>query len=92
MINGASRKGRHFWNKGNLGGPAVDGLNGYANQFDGKLEFLRGYVAAAGGSKRSISWTSLSDFKYFSANPRVSRFFSTEPPNKKGKTPVFIFL
>ncbi|KAL8525676.1 hypothetical protein ACS0TY_015062 [Phlomoides rotata] len=82
VINGAI-KGRYFLNKDNLGAPTLDALNGHVNEFDGKLEFLRGYVAAAGGSKRSISPTSLSDFKYFAANPIISRFFSSESPKKK---------
>lgn len=92
MINGAS-KGRYFlWNKNNFGAPNVNSSNGYFNRFDGKLEFLRGYVAAVGASKGSGYWASLSDFNFFAANPRISRFFSSGAPKKKSKRPCVLFF
>ncbi|KAH6810489.1 FTSH protease 10 [Perilla frutescens var. frutescens] len=82
-INGAS-KGRTFiWNKENLGAPSLDNLNGYLNQFDGKLEFLRGYLAAVGANKGSLFRASLSDFKYLGGTPGMTRFFSSKAPKKK---------
>lgn len=83
VINGAG-KGRTFiWNQEYLGAPSLDSLNGYLNQFDGKFEFLRGYLAAAGANKGSGFRDSLSDFKYLAGNPGMVRFFSSKSPKKK---------
>ncbi|KAK6145303.1 hypothetical protein DH2020_022123 [Rehmannia glutinosa] len=83
VINGAS-KGRCFlWSKDKFEASNVNSLNGHMSQFDGKLEFLRGYLATVGAGKRSLSGSYLSDFNYFTVHPRISRFFSTEAPKKK---------
>ncbi|KAI3461569.1 hypothetical protein Pfo_018232 [Paulownia fortunei] len=83
VINGTS-KGRYFlWNKDNFGASSVNSLKGNINQFDGKLEFLRGYLATVGAIERYVSRAYSSDSNYFTANPRISRFFSTEAPKKK---------
>lgn len=85
MINGAS-KGRGFGlNKGSSGAPSLGSLNGYLNQCEGKLEFLRGYLAAAGAHRGSAFRSSLSDFKYIAGNPGSYRFFSSKAPKKKSK-------
>ncbi|XP_057772410.1 ATP-dependent zinc metalloprotease FTSH 8, mitochondrial-like isoform X2 [Salvia miltiorrhiza] len=68
VVNGAS-KGRAFiWNKVSL---------------NGKLEFMRGFLAAAGANKGSISRASLSDLKYIAGYPGIYRFFCSKPPKKK---------
>ncbi|KAK4441107.1 ATP-dependent zinc metalloprotease FTSH 8, mitochondrial [Sesamum alatum] len=82
-INGAS-KGRSFtWNKENIGSTNVNSMSGSVNQFDGNQGFVRGYLAAVGGSKGSLPRGYLSDFSYFTANPRIRRFYSSEAPKKK---------
>ncbi|KAL3620109.1 hypothetical protein CASFOL_035021 [Castilleja foliolosa] len=68
VINGANR-GRSL-------------LNGNSKQIDGNLMFIRGYLSTIGASKRPISRTFLSDFNHSTANPKISRFFSTQAPKK----------
>ncbi|KAK9280405.1 hypothetical protein L1049_014094 [Liquidambar formosana] len=63
-----------------LRGPHV---NAYLGGFDGKLGFLRGYLAAIGVHKEFVSQGYLSDLNYVLANPRLRRFFSSEAPKKK---------
>ncbi|KAG6417563.1 hypothetical protein SASPL_119746 [Salvia splendens] len=75
VINGASKRRSLTCNK--------ESLNGYLNHFEGKLEFLRGYLAAARANKGSNLRASLSDFKYFSGNPGINRFFCSKAPKKK---------
>ncbi|XP_047980155.1 ATP-dependent zinc metalloprotease FTSH 10, mitochondrial-like isoform X1 [Salvia hispanica] len=83
LINGA-RKGRSLiCNKESLGAPGSDSLDGYLNQFEGKLECLRGYLVAAGANRGSTFRASLSDFKYLAGNPGINRFFSSKAPKKK---------
>uniref|UniRef100_A0A5B6ZQQ7 AAA+ ATPase domain-containing protein n=1 Tax=Davidia involucrata TaxID=16924 RepID=A0A5B6ZQQ7_DAVIN len=69
-----------FFNEAFLRAPLV---NTYLNQFDGKLGFLRGYLASVGASKEFVSKASLSDLNYVIANPKIGRFFSSEAPKKK---------
>lgn len=85
MINGASKGRTSFWNKESSGAPSLDSLNSYLNQCEGKLEFFRGYLAAAGAHKGSAFRASLSDFKYIAGNPGINRFFSSKAPKKKSK-------
>ncbi|XP_057772407.1 ATP-dependent zinc metalloprotease FTSH 10, mitochondrial-like [Salvia miltiorrhiza] len=83
VISGASKGRALICSKESLGDPSSDSLNGYLNQFEGKLEFPRGYLAAAGAHKGSTSRASLSDFKYLAGNPGIYRFFSSKAPKKK---------
>ncbi|EYU38460.1 hypothetical protein ABFS82_14G073700 [Erythranthe guttata] len=84
IIDRASKAGRipYLWNKPNFGGlNAINRLDESINQFDGKIQFLRGYIATVGASKGSpLPRNSFSDF---TAYPRISRFFSSEAPKKK---------
>ncbi|KAK6247089.1 hypothetical protein QUC31_018654 [Theobroma cacao] len=54
----------------------VDGLNR-------ELGFLRGYLTSIGAPKEFNSKAYLSDLNFVLANPRISRFFSSEAPKKK---------
>ncbi|KAL6577235.1 ATP-dependent zinc metalloprotease FTSH 8, mitochondrial [Orobanche minor] len=83
VINGASKGMSHLWNKDNFGASNINSLTGNINQFAGKIEFLRGYLATIGASKISFSRAYLSDFNYSTVNPRNSRLFSTGAPEKK---------
>lgn len=90
IVNKASKGRRLFLpNQGNLGASNVNTLIDNIHQFDGKLQFLRGYVATVGGSRGRGS---LSDINYFTPYPRISRFFSSEAPKKKSKTFRFRFF
>ncbi|CAK9187274.1 unnamed protein product [Ilex paraguariensis] len=58
-------------------------VNTYLSRFDGKLGFLRGYLASVGVNKEFIPKGYISDLNYVLANPRIRRFFSSEAPKKK---------
>ena len=89
LINGA-RKGRSLiCNKERLGAPGSDSLDGYLNQFEGKLECLRSYLAAAGANRGSAFGASFSDFKYLAGNLGINRFFSSKAPKKKSEKQSF---
>ncbi|KAL3620103.1 hypothetical protein CASFOL_035015 [Castilleja foliolosa] len=80
VINGANRGRSIFCNKEKFG---ASDLNGNFKQIDGNLMFIRGYLSTIGASKRPFSRAFLSDFNHSTANPKVSRFFSTQAPKKK---------
>lgn len=51
------------------------------NGNNSNLGFLRNYLATTGVQNKEY----LSDIRYVLANPRFSRFFSSETPKKKSK-------
>lgn len=89
VISGATKGRALICSKESLGAPGSDSLNGYLNQFEGKLGALRGYLAAAGANKGSNVRASLSDFKYLAGNHGINRFFSSKAPKKKSKRHIF---
>ncbi|XP_039163347.1 ATP-dependent zinc metalloprotease FTSH 10, mitochondrial [Eucalyptus grandis] len=67
-------------NGASSGTPRLDGALG---GLDGKLGFVREYLASAGAIKGFSAKSYLSDLNRVLANPRVHRFFSSEAPKKK---------
>ncbi|KAK3442092.1 hypothetical protein EUGRSUZ_B02324 [Eucalyptus grandis] len=58
-------------------------LDGALGGLDGKLGFVREYLASAGAIKAFSAKSYLSHLNRVLANPRVHRFFSSEVPKKK---------
>lgn len=58
-------------------------VNSYLGGCDGKLGFVRGYLASIGVHKDFVSKVYLSDLNYILANHGQRRLFSSETPKKK---------
>ncbi|XP_075519807.1 ATP-dependent zinc metalloprotease FTSH 3, mitochondrial-like [Primulina tabacum] len=84
VIDGVDNGRSLLLNKEILGAQRVCNSNYIGNNpFHGKLGFFRGYLATIGAKNGSISGSYLSNSKYFIANSRIRRFFSSEAPKKK---------
>ena len=59
--------------------------NACISRGDGGLGLVRGYVTCVGAGKQLVSNSYLSNFSSVLANPRVRRFFSSEPLKKRSK-------
>lgn len=57
--------------------------NGCISRGDGGLGLVRGYVTCVGAGKQLVSNSYLSNFGSVLANPRVRRFFSSQPLKKR---------
>ncbi|KZV47069.1 FTSH protease 10 [Dorcoceras hygrometricum] len=83
VINGVESS-RSLLNKEILGARHVYNSNYIVNNpFNGKLGFIRDYLATTGAKNGSVSRSYLSNSKQFIANARIRRFFSSEAPKKK---------
>ncbi|XP_057956695.1 ATP-dependent zinc metalloprotease FTSH 10, mitochondrial-like isoform X2 [Malania oleifera] len=80
VVSGGNVARSVYLNEAVLLSPHVDT---YLGRFDGKLGFLRTYLASIRAQKELGSKLYLSDLNYVLANPRIRRFFSSEAPKKK---------